>query len=58
MLEERVVLKVLELYTITAAFENLKERLDPEEHIFEPAERFWTMLCARGNSLQTFYTVS
>ena len=42
-LEEKVVLKVLELDTITAAFEYLKERLDPEKDIFVSAERFLEM---------------
>ena len=41
-------MKVLELYTKTAAFEYLKERLDPEEDIFEAAERFRTLIWAPG----------
>ena len=39
-LEEKTVLKVLELNTITAAFEFLRERLGPEKDVFAAAERF------------------
>ena len=53
-LEEKVVLKVLELDTIAAAFEYLKERLDPEKDIFAAAERFRTMTWPPGELATDF----
>ena len=47
-LEEKTVLKVLELDTITAAFDYLKERLDPEKEVFAAAERFRAMMWPPG----------
>ena len=54
MLEERVVVKVLELYTLTTAFEYLKERLDPEKTYSRQLRGSGLCYVHRGNSLQTF----
>ena len=53
-LEERTVLKVLELDTITAAFDYLKERLDPERDVFAAAERFRAMTWPPGEFATDF----
>ena len=54
-LEEKVVLKVLELDTITAAFDYLKERLDPEKDTFAAAERFRTLTWPPGELATDFW---
>ena len=54
-LEEKTVLKVLELNTITAAFEFLKERLDPEKDVFAAAERFKNLTWPPGELAMDFY---
>ena len=53
-LKEKVVLRVLELDTITAAFDYLKERLDPEKDTFAAAERFRTLTWLPGELATDF----
>ena len=53
-LEDKTVLKVLELDTITAAFDYLKERLDPEKDVFAAAERFRAMMWPPGEFATDF----
>ena len=54
-LEEKTVLRVLERDTIAAAFEYLKERLDPEKDTFAAAERFRTMTWPPGEMARDFF---
>ena len=54
-LEEKVVLEVLELDTIAAAFEYLKERLDPVKDTFVSAERFLEMNWPPGELAVDFF---
>ena len=46
-LEEKVVLEVLEMDTIAAAFEFLRERLDPEKDVFPQPRGFGDDLATR-----------
>ena len=48
-LEEKVVLVAVEKETLAEAFAYLKERLDPEEDIFEAAAKFRRMAWSPGN---------
>ena len=53
--EEKVVLKVLGLDTLIAAFDYLKERLDPEKDLFVSAEKFREMTWPPGEPATDFF---
>ena len=55
-LEEKVVLVAVEKETLAEAFAYLKERLDPEEDIFEAAAKFRRMAWSPGEPIQDFFT--
>ena len=55
-LEEKVVLVAVEKETLAEAFAYLKERLDPEEDIFEAAAKFRRMAWSPGEPILDFFT--
>ena len=54
-LEEKVVLGAVSKDTLDEAFTYLKERLDPEEDVFDSAARFRSMAWVPGEPVQDFF---